>query len=211
MNLKDLLAKDHNEWTEAERQFVADNKAELTAEQKTKFGFEEKPAEKPKEDAPAPTPPADPAKPVEASEGAQTATISASELKSLQETAAQYRREKAEGVVDEHVKRGAIKQDQAEKWTTTLLASEGDARKNLEAMLTALPGSAIIASENGTDKDAAKSTTSALDELDTKAKGIVSASEGKVSLGDAYKQAQDQDTDLRDRVNKERSANQAVA
>lgn len=70
---------------------------------------------------------------------ADQAVIDKQQLSALEGTAEEYRTEKAEAIVDGHIKTGRIKMDSREFWVKQLLDASGDARKALEDQLAALP------------------------------------------------------------------------
>lgn len=125
-------------------------------------------------------------------------TVPKEQLDALQATAEDYRDEKAQAIVDGHVKRGAIKQDTAENWKKRLLSADKDEREALEKDLEGLPDNQTIADEIGTAEDVSAGST-AREQLTALANEKVKAAakEGKELLfGDALKQVGHENPDL---------------
>lgn len=121
-----------------------------------------------------------------------------SELDALKSTAAKYEDEKAQEIVNLHIKRGAIKQDSADNWKKRLLAATGEEREALEADLKALPDNKVASEELGTGEDVSAGST-AREQLDAIAKKKVAdaAKDGKeVLYADALKEALRENADL---------------
>lgn len=165
MDLQAILAKKAEERTEEEKTFLEEHKAELTVEQRKDLGLEtdeEKAAREEEEqkaqeeaDRKKAEEEEDEKKRVEASQKGSV-TISAAELATLrasakagQEAAARLDQKEAEEIADRHIKAGRIKSDQRTNTVKMLLASSGDARKNLESFFDTLPVNQILASEQG--------------------------------------------------------------
>ncbi len=125
--------------------------------------------------------------------------VDAERLSALEKTAEQYRTEKAESIVELHIKRGAIKQDAAPFWTKQLLSATSDEqRKEMEDALSGLPSNENLVKELGTSEDVAAGST-ARDQLAAIASKKVAdaAKEGKELLyADALKQAARENADL---------------
>lgn len=184
--------------TADQRKFLEDNKAELSADELTKFNIA----------AGESTEGDDPTK-VEGN--AQNVTISASVLAALEAKAEQgvqaaqaLAQKEASDFAKARIEAGQVKSDDKEALTKILLASSGEARTDLEAFLSGLPVNAdITAGEQG------KSNTvdsSASDEMFEKAQKVVADSNGKTTLTTALKNVLANDSDLRDRVEAERKA-----
>jgi polyhydroxyalkanoate synthesis regulator phasin len=154
MVLEDIRVKEQADLTSEEEKFLADNKAQLTADEKAKFGIKDEAV------VTASTISAEDAKIIAdykagkikpVAEGASI--VEASRIASLEATAVKYETEKAETIVADHIKRGAIKADQAGRWTSRLLASTGEARTELESDLAALPTNEMLGQELGNGAD----------------------------------------------------------
>jgi hypothetical protein len=221
MDLATIRTKNQNDLTEEEKTFVAQNKAQLNAEEQAKFGLEvtasgtePNPADNPtntntppKEGAPAVNDEA-----TEKQVAAVTASlekkgmavISADRLKALEDTATSYEKEKATSVVKAHIARGAIVADQEDKWTRRLMASRGTERKELESDLQALPSNQRMAAKQGAGEDAAGDATSIADELKTKTiehqKQVKADSGRELTYGQAQDELLRSNDELRGRV-----------
>lgn len=214
MELATVRAKSAEELTEAEKDFLAQNKAELNAEEQVKFGFEEAKVET-KEEPVAPVatveePVAEVTAPVEAE--LATAGVSASAiaglkdgksvivasetLARLEKTATEYQTEKATQFVEEHISRGAIKADQKDKWITKVMADEG-----VKDLVKDLPSHAVLAGELGSNDKSAE-TKLASEIIVEKANAAVTASEGQKTLDQAIKEVRKANPELADRANK---------
>lgn len=213
MTIEDVRVKDADKLTEEEKTFLGENKGSLTIDEHKKFGFEIK-AEEKEEPKPA-DPPADPADvpaPTDADMAAVTADIKsgrkvlveASTLKGLEDTAKDYRTEKAAEIVKAHIARGAIKADQLQRWTDRLVSASGQARTDLETDLSNLPTQEAMAANQG--GDGGDTDASAVDEMHKKTQEKVKASNGKLNYTDAQKELLAEDKDLAGRVNNERAA-----
>jgi hypothetical protein len=131
--------------------------------------------------------------------------VTTEQLSRLEATAEQYRTEKVTTILDKHVKRGALKQDQTEFWSKQLLSTVSeDQRKGFEDALDALPSNELLAKENGTNEkgtgqDVAAGST-AREQMHTLAKAKVdeAAKAGKTLLyADALKQIYRESHDLK--------------
>lgn len=219
MNVEELRAKEVKDLTDEEKQFLVDNKAELTEDERKALGVEDAPVET-QAPAPAETPapveteapaPAGDGGPIEASAIAGRVSELEKQLKASREEADALRTKIDTKEVNEflnaRIAAGQIKQDQRESWANTLLASRGDARKALETQLEALPANEAIGKEVGDAGRDAK--VEASKELHQKVVEKIAASReaGKVQT---YYQAQKEilasDTALADRVKEEEEA-----
>lgn len=142
--------------TADEKQLLADNKAQLSAEELTKFGLTAD------VDASASPISAEDAKilaDIKAGTvkvvAADAPQVTADQVAKLQATAEAYEKEKAEKIVADHVKRGAIKADQAGRWAERLLKADAESRTELETDLAALPDNENINKEIGSSNDPA--------------------------------------------------------
>lgn len=176
--------------------FITEKKAELTAEEQITFGLTEAEVTPP---TPAPTPsevitPTEDT-PVNAEAVALQASIkagthivvSAADHAALKASAEQsasklqaMEKKEVEVRVDAHVKRGAIKQDQAEKWTGLILADASN-----EQLLEGLSDNKLVASELG----GSGSDASAVTQINDAAIKTVKDSAGKVDFSAALIQA----------------------
>ncbi|WP_092765894.1 phage protease [Rhodococcus erythropolis] len=189
MDLKEIRAKQVADLTEEEKTLLSENKADLTTDELKTFGLEEAPAEAP-ETPEAVVSPEEPAAeaaaaPIEAS--ATVVSISAPELAGLKASAARadefankLASKEAEEIVDRSIKAGQIKSGDKSRWTKQLLASRGDERKELEALLAGLPKNEIDGKEIG-DQGAAV-TASASAELHAQATAAIKASADRGSV-----------------------------
>jgi phage I-like protein len=114
--LEDVRAKDNDALTEEERKVLADNKADLTADELKKFGFEVKADIKPQ-------PKADPVKASQVKGDEGNVVMAATEVKSmndrigtLEEAVKASHKKEVEQEVTKHIARGAIKADQKDFW-----------------------------------------------------------------------------------------------
>lgn len=225
MNVEDLRTKEVKDLTDEEKQFLVDNKAELTDDERTKFEIvDEDAAAQAAADAEAKAKADKEAADVAAAEEARQAAeagkgIEASAIAGrVTELEAQLKasREESEALrtkidskevnefLDARVKAGQIKQDQRESWANTLLASRGDARAALETQLQALPANETIGKELGGAGIAA--STGATEEMDREVRKVMaSAAEKGKPLGyyAAQKQVFADNPSLQERVNNE--------
>ena len=210
MSIDEIRVKDASALTADEREFIQANKALLSADEQAKFGLVEA--------ATQPTKETNKETKVEASMftqdeqkiiadvragnvkivAANEAVINADALAKLEASAEEYRTEKAKGIVEAHVKRGAIKADQAGFWTDRIKASEGTEREALETALNALPDNDKLAGELGSDEAGVVAST-AREELANLAAAKVSAAakDGQtLSYTDALKQVSNENPNL---------------
>lgn len=178
------------------REFLEANKAELTAEELTKF------------DIKADETPADP-QPTKVEGSAQSVTIDASELASLKaaaqqgvEAAQKLAQKEASDFVKPLVAAGQVKSEESERLVKILLEASAETRKELEGFLNGLPKNEKLAA--GELGEANGADTSATDQLMEAANKIVADSQGKTRINEAVKQVLASDADLRARVEGER-------
>lgn len=206
--LQEVLDKDPSTLTDADKTFLTENKASLTDEQKIKFGFEvtapaatEVPevapvapvAEEPTNEGnePVATPIDQDALAIAASvKSGEMVVIKASALQELQDTAKDYRLEKARQDVMAHAQRGAIAMDQVDKWAKAIIASADN-----RALLEALPSNAAVSATQGSTTKAADAE-GAVDKLHKLALEAVKASAGKVQYADAIVKVRKENADL---------------
>lgn len=196
--LEEVRAKSAEALTEEDKSFLVEHKNELTAEDRTKFGFEVQqvkaedpadpadPAEDPAED-PAADPAAKEAEAVAASvKSGESVVIKASEFNSMKASIAKFEKQEAESKVKAHVARGAIKADSLGKWADKLLADP-----EAEELLKSIPDNKLLADEMG-----AANANEEIDERErtvklAKAKVDAAAAKGEtLKIEVAMKQAQ---------------------
>lgn len=220
MNLADIRAKEADQLSDEEKDFLAQdaNKSQLTDEEKTKFGLavaaapaeteEQKVAREAKEKADADAAAAaeaanaNPTAPAVAASIAsgESVVIKASEYQALRSTAEDYRLEKATQEVKVHVARGAIKADQVGEWAKRIVADPTAAK-----LLEGLADNPVLADEQGSDS-ASKNVISAADEIRAKAVDLVKTAKEagqEISAADAMSKVMASDTDLATRYNDE--------
>lgn len=182
--------------TDDQRAFLETNKAELTKEEREKFGIkaDAKPAEKKLK-----------------ADTKEQVSISADEFAKLQADAAQgveaaqkLAQKEASEFATDRIKAGQIKSEQKDDLVEILLASRGETRTKLESFIEGLPqDDRLQADEKG---DPGKTDQqSPTEELFERAAEAVKASEGKKTLADATKELLNTDPDLLARVNSERN------
>lgn len=200
VDLNAIRGKDVSALSQEEKSFLTEHKTDLSAAEQTKFGLAEAPAE-----------------PVKASE--DSVTIKASELAELREKAGKVEGfedrmskleaaanagvkaseelalTKAHAVVDEHIKRGAIKSDQRDFWSGQLITASEEARTKMEAALKDLSGNTILATDMAGD-GSATAGAGATKQLMEKAEETVKASEGKTDFTTALLSARAANPDL---------------
>jgi polyhydroxyalkanoate synthesis regulator phasin len=192
MTIDEVRVKDAASLSADEKAFITANHSELSADEKTKFGIVTASAEV----AGTAIDPADAKILADIRSGAvkvvaaNESVIDASRLASLEEVATQFKTEKAASVVASHVKRGAIKADQADRWTNRLIASTGDARKDLEDDLTSLPSNESIGQELGSSEESSVFADTRA-EIASKAGDLIKAAAAKGETLD-YVSAQNQ-------------------
>lgn len=193
MNVEDLRIKEVKDLTDDEKKFLDEHKADLTDDERTKFGLEDdaaakaeadkkaadeaaaEQAAKDEADAKAKADEEARAGGVEASAIAGRVTELEKQLKaSRDENEALRTKIETKEVNDflgDRIKAGQIKQDSRDGWAKTLLASRGDARTALQTQLEALPINEDIGNEAG---DAGKDVqVNASDELNKRVTKIM--------------------------------------
>lgn len=191
-DLKVLREKKADEVTADEKKFLQENLESLTADEKVKFGFEEKPKEKAKDDI---------------SGKEQVATIQASELKQLREDAAMGRK------AAETLKTKEI-EDQVGSWmfsekgghfqpaikgdlVSFVKSLNDEQRKVFSELVAKMPNQKAMFSEQGSAEDLTKSQ--AADKLTLKAKELMAEAKKQnknLSFKEATKQALRENPDL---------------
>lgn len=188
LKLEEVRIMEASDIKDEHRAFLEDNKAQLSADELSKFGIK-----------------AD--KVVEAQDG--QVSINADELAQLKadatrgvEAAEKLAQKEASDFAAARIQAGQVKSDQKDDLVKILLASSTEARTSLESFLTGLPVNADI--DGGEAGDGGKSSAKATDELFEKAEKIVADSQGKTKYNDAVKEVLASDADLRARVEAER-------
>lgn len=147
LTLDEVRAKDQATLTEDDKKVIADNKDNLTAEEKVKFGLEEpaKPEIK-KEEEEEKVPDLETAQIAASIKSGESVVVKASVFNKLQEDVKSMKRKDIEASVTTHVARGAIKADQIASWSDQIEKDAG-----AKALLESLPGSKLMANEIGND------------------------------------------------------------
>lgn len=217
MKIEEIRAKEVADLTDEEKTFLSEHKEELTDEERTKFDLVEAPETPETPETPevpeTPEAPEQPETPepgkVEASQkGVQ---ISQSELDKLRADAEAgraasetLRKKEAEDIVGGAIKAGQIKSGDKDKWVKQLLASRGDSRTNLEALISTLPKNEELGKELG-DKGK-EATVEASVELDKRVRQIMAdaRAEGKpLAYSAARTQVLDADANLKSQLAEE--------
>jgi hypothetical protein len=217
MNLDELRVKERDALTVPELDFITEKKTELTKEELTKFKLDAEDEEEEEEEGNDADKLSDEEKQTLAAikDGskkvvdATTDTVEKDRLNRMESTIDKYRNEDVQRTLDKHVKRGAIKQDQAKLdgfWGKQLLeAANEDEEKTVKDALDALPANEQLANEIGTGEDVNAGST-AREQLDVLARERVdkAAKEGKELLySDALKQLYREKEDLRNQDRQE--------
>jgi hypothetical protein len=188
MNLDEIRLKNAADLNDQEREFVAANKDQLSDDEKQKFGLVTADADptddKDKEEPEVPTPTdggvnaslsAEDAGVLASIRSGEMKLVKADTLSQLEEVSQQYRTDKATQIVKGHIARGAIKADQESKWVDKLLASRTkEDRAEIEALMHDLPDNEMFAVK-GDSTNAGNATTTAADEVRSKANDLVKA------------------------------------
>lgn len=198
-NLDEVRVKDAASLTDEEKQLLETNKADLSADERAKFGIAE-------DAAPVATPPAEAAPVADPEAAAITASLKSGELiavkastfNTMQEQIASLNRDKITASVKTHVARGAIKADQIDNWVKRI---EADA--TVEQLLTDLPANPVLASEVGASEQGDPAAT-AQDELMKGADDLMKE-DSNLNRGDAVKKVLATNSDLAARVKAERA------
>ncbi len=203
MQLDELRVKDATSLTDEEKAFVAEHKAELSAEEQTKFGVAEAPEEP--ETPETPEEPETPETPEAAEEVAEAVALQASvkngdkvvmaaaDVKAMTEKIDahakqldKYREAEVTASVTKHLERGAIKADQVKNWTSRILADA-----TVEDLLKTLPNNKVAAGEIGASNAA---DTSAYTQLKDKAEKI--SADRKLTYGAGLQFARKENPEL---------------
>lgn len=195
--LEEIRAKQPEQFTAEDKQFLAEHKADLTEAEVTQFrlgeteapvveddknkkeGEEEVPTNAPVEDAVGV-----PAAVAASIRSGESVVIKASTLKELTDMQSDYRMDQARVKADAHVKRGAIKADSRDAWAKRIMADA-----TIEKDLDAIADNQVVASEVGASNATELSGDDATVEL---AKSKVLAARGKgetLTIQQALKQA----------------------
>lgn len=168
LKLEEVRVKKPEDLTDEEKAFLVEHKAELTDEERKTFGLVDEDAEakakaeaeaKEKEEAErkaaeekAAAEAEEEKKRLEASAKGMTAERLAkleADAKAGREAQQELLRTKLAASVESHVKRGAIKSDQADEAVSILMASGEKQRERLEKFFSSLPDSPVIGAEKG--------------------------------------------------------------
>ena len=215
VNLEALRGKQKTEVSAGELTFLESHKSELSTAEVTKFFGEVAASEdtvtiKASELSAKDTKIAELQAQVKASEGTEARITELEKAANLGVKASEeLAKTKATAIVDEHIKRGAIKSDSRDFWSGQLIkASEEDATA-LEAQLKELPSSALLGDAKG-DKKNGEAGGGALKQLNEKAEELIKASEGKLDYTKALLQARAENTVLASEADAE-AANGEIA
>lgn len=154
LELSEVRAKAVSDLTEEEKSFLSEHKDELTDDERTAFGLEAEPEPTPDpEPTPEPEPQPEPTNVEASTKGVQ---ISQSELDKLRadaeagrQASEALRKKEADEIISGAIKAGQIKSGDKDKWVGQLLASRGDNRTNLEALIESLPKNEQLGKELG--------------------------------------------------------------
>ena len=198
MELEAIRAKEVADLTNEEKTFLSEHKADLTDDERTKFGLVDEPTEPvtpvtPAEPAapaepttpaaPATEPVAEPAAPVQASAptGVQ---ITADRLAKLEADAeagrkamAQLERDRVDNIVAASVTAGQIKSDDKAGWVDVLTASSKDQQVKIQSLLASLPTNEHLGEELG--GEGAAVSTDATQELHRKVVASIKEADAK--------------------------------
>lgn len=230
MTLEEIRAKDVASVTDEEKTFLADHKADLTADELTKYGLEatdddaakaaaekeaadkakaEQEAKEAADKAAAEAKASEEAAKVEAS--AKPVSISADRLAKLEADAQAGReaqqklaRNEAEAFVSASVRAGQIKSGEKDRAVELLLASSGKQRTELESFIKGLPANELLGKEIGDAGQAV--STGAHEELHQKTVASIKASADKgqnIAYSQARKDILAADSELAKRVKQE--------
>lgn len=209
MDLATVRAKDVKDLTDEEKAFLAEHKADLTADEQTKFGLADDAADatKDKEDSKdnkdedadkADEDKGGDAEGVKGSRG--TVSISADRLAKLEadaqrgvEAAAKLAMSEASEFASAAIKAGRIKSAQSEALVTRLVKASKEEAEFLRSFVEGLPKNEQLGKENGV---AASSQGSVVEDVFAKARDLVAASNGKIIFQDAVKQVLKADASL---------------
>ena len=223
MTLEEVRAKDASALTEDEKSFLVEHKADLSAEEQKKFGFEVSTQEteeqkKEREAAEAKAAEEKAAADKAAAESAAAAKETAPDLSNAQpvmasavkgdegkvvmaasEVAGLYKIKReseekdAREVVKSHIARGAVKASE-EKSTVDMLLNAGSQRANFETMLRNIPDNPVMASESGSSEKGGSAVT-ASEQIIQKANEAVKA-DANLKVTDAIKKVRSDNPDL---------------
>lgn len=204
MKLEDVRVIDADQLTEEQKNFLAENKEQLTADERTKFGFEQAVVEASKEKVEKKEEPKVDASTAPKVEG--MVQVEASRLASLEASAKSYEQDKASTIVDSHIARGAIKADTKETWVKRLVEADSSTRELFEKTLADLPASEALKATVGKQ---ASTEASATDQVREKAKAKIEASKAKgeeLNIGLAIGEVLKENKDLAEAYSKEGGA-----
>lgn len=110
-----------------------------------------------------------------------------------------YETERVTASVAKHVARGAIKADQADKWTQRILADQ-----SVEDLLKDLPDNKLLASEIGKEGNGTGNATA---QIEAKVQEAIKASNGSLPYGDAVSQVRRANPELAKQYDEEIKGN----
>lgn len=213
MNLEDIRKKQVADLTDEEKTFLGEHKDELTDDERTAFGLVEAPAEpETPETSETPEAPETPAEPTKVQASAVTGVqISQDELDKLRADAeagrqakAELEQKKAEDIIGGAIKAGQIKSGDKEKWVKQLLASRGESRTNLEALISTLPKNEELGKELGdTGKDVKVEASVELDKRVRQIQADARAEGKQIAYSVARAQVLDADANLKSQLAEE--------
>ncbi|WP_437770625.1 phage protease [Arthrobacter sp. KNU40] len=219
MTLEEIRAKQVADLTEDEKSFLAEHKAELTAEELTTFGLAEatheettEAAETAEEETQTEETTTETATQTTVEASAKPVTIDAARLAKLEADAAAGREasqklatSEAEAFASARIKAGQIKSGQKGDLVKILLASRGDDRKTLETFLEALPENKLVTSGEIGDGGAAivADAGQVVHERVQKVQADARSAGKSKSYADARKEVLDADETLRDQLKEE--------
>lgn len=198
MTLDEVRVLEASALNDEQKKLLEDNKAELSAEELTKFGLEASvDTIKTKKEEPV-TDPELAAVNADIKSG-KSVVINAATYEKMQSDIDSMKREKVEAAVTKHVERGAIKADQIKDWTDRIVKDD-----SLTIMLEALPDNPVLADALGSSSQGGSAT--AHQQLHEKAEELVTASQSTtpIKYEAAFKQAMHDNPDLTKELNAER-------
>lgn len=204
--LDEVRIKDVASLTGDDKQVLADNKTELSADELKKFGLEEVATAPVTADAKVEGI-SDEDKAILASvKSGSMKVVKADEWNGMQDAVAKLTADnqkhaevEAQAFVTEHVERGAIKADQHDKWTKLVVANA-----DMRDVLANLPSHAATEGEKG--KEVIEASNTAAAEVRAKANELIKASReaGKpIDIAKAYSQVMSENAELATRYDAE--------
>lgn len=201
MDLAKLRTKKASDLTEDEKTYLSEHKSELTEDERKTLGLEEQP--KPADDKPADDKPKDEPTAEEKQAQELQASINAGTHVVLEATAykalsgkvekmeaklAEYERKDVRDSLNAHIARGAIKSDEAEKWTDKIMADP-----SLASLVASLPDNKTVV--NGNMGDGGDGVANAASAVTTRANELMASTE-KLTFRDALDRIRQENPDL---------------